>query len=489
MSRVRIPRTLTARLVATAVALVAVISVIIAAITTVAIHSQLMNRLDDNVLSSVRRVGDGDSDNASGTRGPQPIASNQGPDTLLAIVEPPNADQASRGVVLTEERGGKRQLSGAALARLSQVPADRKVHGVDLPGVGSYRVAGVRTDTGSILVSGLPTRDVDETLASLIGYEALLIAIGLLTAAGLGLVVVRRQLRPLREVAATAHHVADLPLASGAIDLEERVPERLTDERTEVGQMGAALNTLLAHVENSLEARHRSEQQIRQFVADASHELRTPLSTIHGYAELSRRTPEDAHTLAGAMSKVETEADRMSGLVEDLLLLARLDAGRPLERTDVDVTRLLLETVADARVVAPDHRWRLDLPDEPLTVTGDERRLHHVVTNFLNNARNHTPAGTTVSVGAAEVPSPGCAPGPDKGMVRVSVHDDGPGLPENLNDHAFERFTRGDSSRTRGSGGAGLGLSLVQAITTAHGGTVRVSSRPGDTEFVLLLPR
>ena len=185
------------------------------------------------------------------------------------------------------------------------------------------------------------------------------------------------------------------------------MPEHLTDERTEVGQMGAALNTLLAHVDTALTERHRSEQQVRQFVADASHELRTPLATIHGYAELSRRTPDDPAALSNALAKVETETDRMAALVEDLLLLARLDSGRPLERREVDVTLLLLESVTDARVLSPDHKWQLDLPEEPVTVTGDEQRLHQVVRNLLGNARPHTPPGTTIMVSAAR-PAPSC---------------------------------------------------------------------------------
>jgi two-component system OmpR family sensor kinase len=280
-------------------------------------------------------------------------------------------------------------------------------------------------------------------------------------------------------VAATAHEVATLPLSSGEIGTTVRVPEDLTDERTEVGQVGAALNTLLAHVEHALDERHRSEQQVRQFVADASHELRTPLSTIHGYAELSRRTsPPDPAQLAQAMSKVEAEATRMSSLVEDLLLLARLDSGRPLARDEVDLTRLALEAVGDARVVGPEHRWRLDLPDEPVLAPGDEQRLHQVLTNLLNNARRHTPPGTAVTVGVRE----------DGDEVVLSVLDDGPGLPPPLRSTAFERFTRGDSARTRASGGAGLGLSLVQAISHAHGGRVSVDSVPGRTHFEVRLP-
>lgn len=472
----RTPRSLTARLVVTAVALVAVVSLLIAAIVTLAIRSSLMDRLDANVLSSARRVGDGDLDGDHNDAGHTPLPGNQGPRTLIARLDEAGG---AAGYVLTEERGGRRLLSARALDRLRQIPVDAGVHGVDLPRLGSYRVAAAPGPSSSTVLSGLPTSDVDETIASLVGYELLLILLGVLSASALGTLLVRRQLRPLNQVAETAHTVAGLPLSSGAIDLTERVPSQLTDERTEVGQMGAALNVLLEHVETSLKARHCSEQQVRQFVGDASHELRTPLAIIHGYAEISRRTPHDPVALSAALAKVETEADRMSGMVEDLLLLARLDSGRPLERVEVDMTRLLLESVAAARVLSADHRWQLDLPDEPVTVTGDEQRLHQVVRNLLGNARQHTPAGTTVTVSTSAADD----------EVRVLVHDDGPGLPEGLAESAFERFTRGDSARTRASGGAGLGLSLVSAIVAAHGGSTSVASRVGNTRFTVLLPR
>jgi two-component system OmpR family sensor kinase len=257
------------------------------------------------------------------------------------------------------------------------------------------------------------------------------------------------------------------------------VPDHLTDERTEVGQVGSALNSLLSHVEASLDARHRSEQQVRQFVADASHELRSPLATIAGYTELARRRPDDTATIGTALDKVEEESGRMTSLVEDLLLLARLDSGRPLERKPVDLTRLLLEAVSDAGVLSPGHRWRLDVPDDAVDsayeVPGDELRLHQVVTNLLTNAQRYTPAGTTVTV-----------------TVRrdgFSVHDDGPGFPPDLVDHAFERFARGDTARTRGNAvGVGLGLSLVQAIVKSHDGSVTLTSRPGDTTVDVTLP-
>jgi two-component system OmpR family sensor kinase len=332
---------------------------------------------------------------------------------------------------------------------------------VEIPGLGDYRVIATSNDDGP-LITGLPLHDTDQAVSTLVLVELGLGALGTLAAGAIGWVVVRRQLRPLREVAGTAHRVAELPLAS-EVEVAERVPASLTDERTEVGQVGHALNTLLSHVETSLAARQRADHQVRQFVADAAHELRTPLATIAGYAELAHRRPEETGT---ALSKVEAESQRMTALVEDLLLLARLDAGRPLERETVDVTRLLLESVSDARVLAPDHHWRLDLPDEAVEVTGDGARLHQVVSNLLTNARRYTPAGTTVTVRAR----PGL----------IEVHDDGPGFPPELVDRAFERFVRADTARSR-TGGTGLGLALVRAIVTAHGGTVELETEPGDT--------
>jgi two-component system OmpR family sensor kinase len=260
-----------------------------------------------------------------------------------------------------------------------------------------------------------------------------------------------------------------------------RVPAELTDPETAVGQVGEALNRMLSHVESALDARHQSEQHVRQFVADASHELRTPLSTIQGYAELSLHNPAATEeTMLHAMGKVETESARMATLVDDLLLLARLDSGRPLERGRVDLSLLVVEAVNDARVVDSERAYKLALPDDPVVVVGDEERLHQVIGNLLSNVRRHTPPGTTVTVSADLVSA--------IRFVRLSVHDDGPGLPESLRGMEFERFTRGDTSRTRDSGGAGLGLSIVRAIVAAHGGAVAIDSEPGNTSVMLTLP-
>ena len=199
---------------------------------------------------------------------------------------------------------------------------------------------------------------------------------------------------------------------------------------------------------------------MRQFVADASHELRTPLATIRGYSTLATAHPDDLETMRTSLAKVSDESERMSSLVEDLLLLARLDAGRELERHPVDISRLAVEVVDDARLLAPDHQWVLDVGDEPVEVTGDERSLRQVVANLVANARLHTPAGTTVTVTVR--------PG------EITVADDGPGFDDP--DRALERFVRGDSSRMTTEASTGLGLSIVDAIVRAHGGSVTIAS-------------
>ncbi|WP_127499867.1 sensor histidine kinase [Actinoplanes solisilvae] len=370
-------------------------------------------------------------------------------------------------------------LTDSAEAHLLAVPADESKSTLSLDGYGSFRVTAEPLGNGIVRVSALSLQNTNSTLlqVALVTGGAVLIALGI--AGWAGALIVRRTLAPLDRVAATATKVSELRLDRGEVRLAQRVPEPDTDPRTEVGQVGAALNQMLDHVGNALEARHASEMQVRQFVADASHELRTPLAAIRGYAELSRRsrapvTDEIAHVL----SRVESEAKRMTGLVEDLLLLARLDAGRPLAHDPVDLSMLVVDTVSDAHATGPGHVWQLDLPDEPVTVTGDGARLHQVLANLLANARTHTPEGTTVTVSVSSTP--------DSAVLRVA--DAGPGIPDDLQPNIFERFTRGDNSRSRAAGSTGLGLSIVHAVVTAHGGTVSLQSSPGRTVFTVVLP-
>jgi len=292
------------------------------------------------------------------------------------------------------------------------------------------------------------------------------------------LFIVRRSVRPLERVAETARKVAALPLDRGEVDLAVRVPARDTDPRTEIGSVGAAINQMLGHVSDALTARHASETRVRQFVADASHELRTPLAAIRGYAELARRGEYDPAAVSHALRRVESESARMTTLVEDLLLLARLDSGRPLTGEQVDLTMLVVDRVSDARVAGPDHRWQLDLPEEPVTVHGDAARLHQVLANLLANARNPTSPGTTVVTRVRH----------EAGGAVLTVTDDGPGIPPDLQPEVFGRFVRGDSSRSRAAGSTGLGLAIVAAVIGAHGGTVTVDSRPGRTCARVRLP-
>jgi two-component system OmpR family sensor kinase len=475
------PRTLTGGLIATAIALVAVVSLIVAIVTTLALRHFLLTRLDDQLDASTHGVQASYSSESvirsCETNSLFHLFVAPGPDELAGSLDGP-----CRGVqVATVDPDGDHisssPVSDADLATLDGLESGLATT-VHIDGAGDYRVL-VLGPTGQRVVAGVSTHEVSDTISSLIGWEALVALLGVVAAAVAATIAVRRQLRPLHAVAATARDVARQPLDTGRVRPLAKVPD-VADPQSEVGQVAGALNTMLTHVERAFGARHESEQRTRQFLADASHELRTPLATIQGYAELSRRREASSEaSLRHAMSKVELESERMSDLVSDLLLLARLDSGRPLDRSDVDVTRLVVEAVNDARVMDADRQWRLSIPHEPLAVVGDAQRLHQVVTNLLSNARRHTPPGTTVTVGAS---------GRAGGGVEITVHDDGPGLPDSLRGHEFDRFSRGDSSRTRSSGGAGLGLSIVQAIVDAHGGSVRVESSPGSTLFAVALP-
>lgn len=346
---------------------------------------------------------------------------------------------------------------------------------VTIRGLGPYVLT--PGSTGSTLfVGGLPTSEVSDTITKIITTTLLVTSGGLLLLGAAIAFIVRTSLRPLRAVADTATRVAAMPLAEGTVSITERVPATQVDSRTEIGQVGQALNTLLEHVGASLDERQRNEERMRRFVADASHELRTPLASIRGYSELSLRSPDLGDTTAQALERIQAQSLRMSALVEDLLLLARLDEGRELVYGTVDLAQLAVEAVADARPAGPEHRWMLDVPDEPLVLAGDAQRLHQVVANLLANARIHTPAGTTVTVQVAR----------DGANAVLRVHDDGPGIPAGV--QLFERFSRADVSRARRTGGTGLGLSIAQAIVSGHGGTIVARSTPGSTSFEVRLP-
>ncbi|WP_405832572.1 sensor histidine kinase [Streptomyces sp. NBC_01176] len=360
---------------------------------------------------------------------------------------------------------------------LAAVPADGLGHTVCLSALGDYRVTAVRGRDGDVLITGLPMEPVRAAVHRLELVAGCVFGVTLVVAGVAGALWVRWSLRPLSRVAATATRVSELPLASGEVALPARVPA--PDPRSEVGRVAGAVNRMLGHVEDALTKRHASEERLRSFAADASHELRTPVASVRGHAELALLHPGPVPPeVTRALERISAESARMGEMVDDLLLLARLDAGRPLERLPVDLTHLVLDSVTDARAAGPGHRWTLELPEEPVTVTGDAHRLQQVLANLLANARVHTPVGTEVRV---RLETDGTGP-------VLTVHDNGPGVTEDVRPRVFERFTRADRRRAGGGGGgAGLGLSIVAAVVEAHGGTVALESGPGSTTFTVRL--
>jgi two-component system OmpR family sensor kinase len=489
--------------------LIAVVCAVIGTVTTLALHDHLYGQLDDKVHDvAMRAVGgrmDMDGKQPPGGQGTvpdgRPGENDETPASAKAakfVKQPPTQAKTIAAYVedgkivsaaVSEQQNNSYgvfknmradNLDAAQKAAIASVARDRKAHSVDVPGLGEYRVQYVTSQDGSYsYYVALPTTEVNNTINTLILVEVSVTAAGLGAAVIAGYVLVGLATRPLRRVATTATRVSELPLHTGEVNLSERVPESETDPHTEVGQVGAALNRMLDHVHGALHARQQSEMRVRQFVADASHELRTPLASIRGYAELTRRGreqvgPDTRH----ALGRIESEAGRMTLLVEDLLLLARLDAGRPLQFEHTDLVPLVVDTISDSRAAGMDHNWRLDLPDEPALVSADAARIQQVLVNLLGNARKHTPPGTTVTARVQRR-------GP---WMCVDVEDNGQGIPPELLPHVFERFARGDSARSRSTGSTGLGLAIVQAVAAAHGGAVTVDSVPGRTVFTVHLP-
>ncbi len=546
--------TLRRRLVAVVLVLLAAVATVMGAVSTIALRASLLGQIDDRLRSASQRAveapqrlddrgqaptgtstgsaGSGDSgtgtdgstgaatsgtDGSTGSTGPS--GSTSGTTDPAGGTQQPGQDQGQTGIppafglpgqdvgtVIVFERGGTvsagylddsgevQQLTDDQLSTLMSLTPDGDPTTVDLPDLGTYRVVAVMSEAGDTSVTAIPVSSVTATVDKYLVVEIAVALLGLVAAGWFATVLIRRELRPLDRVAATAARVAEMPLSHGEVAIHERVPERDTDPSTEVGKVGSALNRMLGHVETALTVRHESETQVRRFVADASHELRTPLASIRGYAELVQRLPGDLPDDAvRAMERVESEARRMTGLVEDMLLLARLDAGRDLDLEEVDLAAIAVDAVADAHVAGRDHVWQLDLghtPDadgeedeetdlSPALVLGDEHRLRQVLVNLLSNARVHTPPGTTVVVAVRQ----------HADDMELRVSDDGPGIAEPLRSRLFERFARGDASRNRAAGSTGLGLAIVHAVVTAHGGTIEVDGTPGRTTFTVRLPR
>ena len=535
------PRSLRTRLVVGVLGLVLVMAAVMSAFSTVSLRHTLMARTDSQLMAAAQRAADkrhdltqearkasdeaaqegadkpgdqpdgaGGADGADGGPGKEGVppgldAAGQSTGTLTLITtQTSSSDTASSETAAYIDKNGHYASISKEDCRLllSQATEDHPVT-VHLHHLGSYRVVATRDEaSGSTVITGLSLEGDKGLIRTQLLIELTVALLGALVVALAGRTMVRSSLAPLERVARTAQRVASQPLERGEVSIEDRVEKADLDSSAEVGQVGGALNTLLGHVESALGARQRSETQVRQFVADASHELRTPLASIRGYTELIRREGVDANLpeeATYALERVHSESVRMTALVEDLLLLARLDAGRELRREEVDLVGLLVDTVADARAAGPDHDWQLDLavleppadatpeeaedflPEPPLVI-GDEARLRQVIVNLLANARVHTPAGSHVTTTLAR----------EGDTLIVRIHDDGPGIAPDVRDRLFERFARGDSSRERRTGSTGLGMSIALAIVQSHGGSIDVASStaPEDhgTTFSVRLP-
>ncbi|MFF5499023.1 sensor histidine kinase [Streptomyces aquilus] len=472
------PHTLRARLTCGLVVLLAVSCAAVGLAAVVGLQGFLVGRLDEQLTEAGNRFAvslehngtlpddhDGDEGGdtrrqATGTFGARLVDCTA---THAAVVRPSGTENVP--------------LTGGDERRLAAVPADGKAHTVDLSALDDYRVLATTGHDGDVLITGLPLEPVEATVHRLELLAGIVFGLALTVTGVAGALWVRASLRPLSRVAATATRVSELPLASGEVALPPRAPR--SDPRSEVGQVAGAFNRMLGHVEDALTKRHASEERLRSFAADASHELRTPVASVRGHAELALLHPGPVPPeITRALERIAAESARMGEMVDEMLLLARLDAGRPLERHPVDLTMLVLDAVTDARAAGPDHRWTLELPEEPVTVTGDAHRLQQLLANLLANARGHTPVGTKVTVSLET----------EATAAVLRVHDDGPGVPEDIQPGVFERFTRADRRRTDApGGGAGLGLSIVAAVAEAHGGEVSLRSAPGSTTFTVRL--
>lgn len=466
--------TLSRTLVLRTTALVAVIAIFLSGLTALAMHGILEGQLDSQLKSYASRdfgASDGDLDHPVRPGGGGP---GQTPGLLVWGTD------GTQTLGFVQQDQSRVDLSDEADASLAALGSDQP-QTVDVPGVGLYRVV-VNEHHGLRMVVGLPLSALTASMVSIVAAAAVLTALAILIAFLAARQVVERSLAPLARLATTAHHVSSLALDSGEVALTVRVPPQDADPRSEVGQVGLAFNHMLDNVEGALAARQASETKVRQFVADASHELRNPLAAIRGYAELTRRNRAELPDDAGhALARIDSESSRMSTLVEDLLLLARLDSGPNITLSEVDLSNLVANAVSDAEAAGPDHRWSVDLPEEPVVARVDHNRIHQVLVNLFANARTHTPAGTLVQTSLAV----------ESDLVVIRVADDGPGIPDAVLSSLFERFTRADTARVRTgtTSSTGLGLAIVAAVVAAHGGTVSAANGPvrGAT-FTVRLP-
>jgi len=452
------------KLVATLVTLVTAALAFAGVAAVTSLRGYLFDRVDAQLAQAARDYADGRRGPGGGPGGPGPGRQQY----WARLID--SAGHIYTQTSLDDDRG-EPDLDRSP-ARAVELYEPFTVDGIHGNGV-KWRVVGVPwTDAqpGGMVLVARDITDETNTVHRLVTLE-LLIGVAVVVLLGaVGYVLVSRSLWPLLDVEETAEAIA-------AGDLSRRVPE--ADPRTEVGRLSAALNAMLQQIESSFRVREASERRMRRFLSDASHELRTPLTSIRGFAELYRQGAATPEELPRLMRRIEDEGARMGLLVDDLLLLARLDEERPLARTVVDLVPLATDAVHDARAVDPDRDVTLDVVGTRFAVVGDEPRLRQVLANLVGNARKHTPAGTPIEVRLQA----------DDGYVAVEVVDHGPGLSPEDAERVFERFFRASESRTRAEGGAGLGLAIVAALAEAHGGSVAVRETPGGgATFSLRLP-
>ena len=463
------PASLSAQLRRRITAVVAVLALLISAGTIVAagiiMYSQLDTQLDNAKTLQLREPGQQDNRPKGITVPGMP------PGTVTVMRRTDDLVLASR-----IGHGEYDSVSGEAISALLKVDVDGQKHTIDIPDWGQYRALAQYNHNGELIVIALPLDSLNTTIVRL---SLLAVALGLVAVVVAALAtraVANAATKPLRSLSATASTVSQLDLDRGEVNVPA-VPAPALSPEHEVAQLTGAFNRMLGNVQGALKVREASETKLRRFVADASHELRNPLAAIRGYSELAARS--DGADSAFALGRIDAESQRMTKLVEDLLLLARLDADAPVEMQPVDIVAVVLNAVSDARAAGPDHIWHLELPEEGFEVQANADRLHQVIVNLLSNARNHTPAGTTVTTVA----------GIKDGQACLMVVDDGPGIAPDVLPRIFDRFPRADASRRHNEAkSTGLGLSIVQAVVASFGGRVEVDSRPGRTCFTVWLP-
>lgn len=467
------------RLVAIMMSLLALLCLLIAMISYSTISATINSQLDSQVNDAMQRSLKISVDEFSGTAPAQENGRPGIPGQVVVLLKsgvnlgariyPSAADVPGLSAL---------NLTSADLSAINKVSRAGLYDDAHLS-IGDYRLQAVNLGNGLTVVTGLPRAATEQTLATLVITMVLVSLACLLLVGIVGTVVIRRNLRQLEELSSVAGRVAQLPLDAGEVALSVRAPASAVTPNTEVGNLGLAFNAMLENVSHALQSRQRSETKVRRFVADASHELRTPLTAIRGYTELLAMTEQLSDSGKTSLARVTAQSLRMSRLVEDLLTLARLDEGQPLALRTLDVSPLVMDAVSDVRVTSPDHQWEFEVPDTPVNVKGDDGQLKQVLLNLLSNAAKHTPPGTAVrTVVALDA----------QGDALLTVSDNGPGIEPSFLATIFDRFSRADVSRTGTQGSTGLGLSIVQAMVKAHGGTINVVSQPGATTFTVRLP-